>query len=160
MKCLCLRTPSLDETSDEWSIDHDVAQAVYTIESRANHVWMDTVGTLIVGSPERQIVGVLIVRFLEHQLSHPYSGSDSNGGSEPSLGRETIYWDSLPVFFFNLIKISYIQRYQNKTTIVVVFTLSIHTNYPEPHLLIHIQKQNFTFQLHIQSAEPTVMNPY
>ena len=33
-------------------------------------------------------------------LSHPVSRSDPNGGSELSLGRETIYWDSLPVFFF------------------------------------------------------------
>ena len=29
----------------------------------------------------------------------PDSRSDLNGGSEPSSGCETIYWDSLPVFF-------------------------------------------------------------
>ena len=33
-------------------------------------------------------------------LSHPDSRSDPIGGSEPSSGRETIYWDSLPDFFF------------------------------------------------------------
>ena len=32
-------------------------------------------------------------------LSHPNSRFDPKGGSEPSPGRETIYWDSLPVFF-------------------------------------------------------------
>ena len=39
---VCLRPPSLDETSDEWPIDHDVAHAVYTIESRADQVWTNT----------------------------------------------------------------------------------------------------------------------
>ena len=39
MKRVCLRPPSLDETSDKWSIDHDVAQAIYNIKSRADHVW-------------------------------------------------------------------------------------------------------------------------
>ena len=34
------------------------------------------------------------------KLSHPESRSDLIGGSEPSLGRETRYWDSLPDFFF------------------------------------------------------------
>ena len=42
MKSVCLGPPSLDETSDEWPIDHDVAQAVYTIESRMDHVWTNT----------------------------------------------------------------------------------------------------------------------
>ena len=32
-------------------------------------------------------------------LSHSDLWSDPNGGSEPGSGRETIYWDSLPVFF-------------------------------------------------------------
>ena len=39
MKCVCLRPPSLDETSDKWSIDQEVAQAVYTIKSRMDHIW-------------------------------------------------------------------------------------------------------------------------
>ena len=33
-------------------------------------------------------------------VSHPDSLSDLKGGSEISPGCETIYWDSLPVFFF------------------------------------------------------------
>ena len=47
-------------------------------------------------------------------LSRPISRSDPNGGSEPSPGRETIYWDSLLTFLdiggpksYNIIKISY-----------------------------------------------------
>ena len=42
MKFVCLGLPSLDETSDKWPIDHDVVQAVYTIEFYADHVWMNT----------------------------------------------------------------------------------------------------------------------
>ena len=42
MKRVCLGLPSLDETNDKWPIDHDVAQAVYTIESYADHVWTNT----------------------------------------------------------------------------------------------------------------------
>ena len=42
MKRVCLGPPSLDETSDKWLIDHDVAQSVYTIESCEDHVWMNT----------------------------------------------------------------------------------------------------------------------
>ena len=34
-------------------------------------------------------------------VSRPEARSDSNVGSEPGSGRETIYWDSLPVFFFS-----------------------------------------------------------
>ena len=43
------------------------------------------------------------------RMSHPNSRSDPIGGSEPGSGRETIYWDSLPDFFFfyNRIKISH-----------------------------------------------------
>ena len=39
MKRVCLGPPSLDETSDKWPIDHDVAQVIYTIKSCADHVW-------------------------------------------------------------------------------------------------------------------------
>ena len=42
MKCVCLKLPSLEKTSDEWSIGHDVAHAVYTIESRVDHIWTNT----------------------------------------------------------------------------------------------------------------------
>ena len=38
MKRVCLGSPSLDETSDEWLINHDVAYAVYNIKSHADHV--------------------------------------------------------------------------------------------------------------------------
>ena len=37
------------------------------ILNRGNQLWTCNVGTLIVGSPEHQIVGSLIVRFSEHQ---------------------------------------------------------------------------------------------
>ena len=33
-------------------------------------------------------------------MSRPDSRSDPIGGSEPSSGCETVYWDSLPDFFF------------------------------------------------------------
>ena len=33
-------------------------------------------------------------------MSHPDSWFDPICGSEPSSGCETIYWDSLPFFFF------------------------------------------------------------
>ena len=55
---------------------------------------------------------------------------------------------------YNCINISY-TKIQNKTTTVVVFTVSYTYSF-ESHL--HIQ--NYTFYLHDQSAEPTVMNPY
>ena len=78
-----------------------------------------------------------------YYVSHPNSRSDPNDGSEPSSGRETKYWDSLPALSdigvsksYNCINISY-TKIQNKTTIVVVFTLS-HIYSPESHL--HIQK--------------------
>ena len=93
-------------------------------------------------------------------MSHPDSWSDPNGGSESGSGRETIYWDSLLTFLdiggpksCNRIKILY-TKLQNKTTTVVVFTLSYTYNF-ESHL--HIQ--NYTLHLHDQSTEPTVMNP-
>ena len=94
-------------------------------------------------------------------MSHHNSRSDPNSGSELSLGRKTMYWDSLPALSdvgmsksYNCINISY-TIIQNKTTTVVVFTLS-HTYSSESYL--HIQ--NYTLHLHDQSAEPTVMNPY
>ena len=76
-------------------------------------------------------------------LSHPDPRSDPNGESEPSLGRETIYWDSLPALSdigvsksYNYINMLY-TKIQNRTTTVVVFIVS-HTYSPESHL--HIQK--------------------
>ena len=70
-------------------------------------------------------------------MSHPDSRS------EPGSGRETIYWDSLPTLSdigvsksYNCINMLY-TKIQNKTTTVVVFTVS-HTYNPESQL--HIQK--------------------
>ena len=76
------------------------------------------------------------------RVSRPDSRSDLIGGSESSSGCETIYWDSLLTFSdigrrksYNRIKISY-TKLQNKTTTVVVFTVSYTYSY-ESHL--HIQ---------------------
>ena len=38
--------------------------------------------------------------FYRLYMSQPDSQSDPIGGSEPSSGCKTIYWDSLPDFFF------------------------------------------------------------
>ena len=69
-------------------------------------------------------------------VSRPDSRSDSDGGSESGLGRETIYWDSLPVIFFKaelvpvgtqtisvITKIIYIYK---RTTTGVVSIKTIH----------------------------------
>ena len=98
-------------------------------------------------------------------LSHPASRSDPNGRSEPSSGRETIYWDSLPVFFLRaelvhvgiqtisiITKIIYI--YKRTTTEVV--SIKIYTHIPSP---IYIYK-NYTLTFTNQSAGHIVMNPY
>ena len=76
-------------------------------------------------------------------MSHPDSRSDLDGGSEPGSGCETIYWDSVPALSdigvpksYNCINMLY-TKIQNKTTTVVVFTVS-HTSNHESHL--HIQK--------------------
>ena len=78
-----------------------------------------------------------------HPMSHPDFRSDPDGGSEPSSGRKTIYWDSLPALSdigvsksYNCINMLY-TKIQNKTTTVVVFTMS-HIGNPESQL--HIQK--------------------
>ena len=76
-------------------------------------------------------------------------------------GGARLDWDSLPALSDVGISKSYkyinmlYTKIQNKTTTVVVFTVS-HKYSPESHL--HIQ--NYTLHLHDQSAEPTVMNPY
>ena len=76
-------------------------------------------------------------------LLRPNSRFDPIGGSELVSGRETIYWDSLPALSdinisnsYNYINISY-SKVQNKTTTVVVFTVS-YIYSTESHL--HIQK--------------------
>ena len=46
------------------------------------------------------VEGEVVQGSIEEVLSHLDSWSDPNGGSEPGSGRETIYWDSLPIYFF------------------------------------------------------------
>ena len=65
-----------------------------------------------------------------HKLSQLESQFDPIGRSEPSSGYETIYWDSLPALSdigisksHKYIDITY-TKVQNKTTTVVVFTVS------------------------------------
>ena len=102
-------------------------------------------------------------------MSHPESRSDPIGGSEPSSGCETIYWDSLPVFFLKaelvsvsiqtisvITKIIYIYKsYQNKATTGVV-SIKIYTHILSP---IYIYK---TVLLHLQIRVRNlhVVNPY
>ena len=66
-------------------------------------------------------------------MSHLDSRSDTNGGFEPGLGCEAIYWDSLITLSdismsksYNCINISK-TKIQNKTTTVVVLQCHIHT---------------------------------
>ena len=100
----------------------------------------------------------------KRKLSHPDSRSDQNGVYEPGPGRETIYWDSLPVFFLRaelvpvgiqtisiITKIIYIYK---RTTIEVV-SIKIYTHILSP---IYIYK-NCTFTFTNQSAEPTCSEP-
>ena len=92
--------------------------------------------------------------------------SDSNGGSEPSSGRETINWDSLPVFFFLKVELVHVGTqtisvitkiiYIYKRTTTGVVSIKIYTHIPSP---IYIYK-NCTFTFTNQSAGHTVMNPY
>ena len=97
-------------------------------------------------------------------LSRPDSWSDPIGGSEPSSGCETIYWDSLPDFFFksnlylwvwptsyNRIKTSYTyqKNYHRSGVHQNLYTIT------ESHLQIH----NCTFTFINQSAEPTCSEP-
>ena len=98
-------------------------------------------------------------------MSLPDSRSDPNGGSEPSPGRETIYWDSLPVFFFRaelvpvgIQTISVITKiiYIHKRTTIGVVSIKIYTHILSP---IYIYK-NCTFTFTNQSVGHTVMNPY
>ena len=76
-------------------------------------------------------------------------------GARPYIGTLYLFFSDIGVpKSYNRIKISY-TKLQNKTTTVVVFTVS-YTYSSESHL--HIQ--NYTLHLHDQSVEPTVMNPY
>ena len=63
---------------------------------------MDFVTHLPWTSWRHDAVWVIVDRLIKsaHFLSHPDSRSGPIGGSEPSSESETIYWDSLPDFFF------------------------------------------------------------
>ena len=80
-------------------------------------------------------------------LSHPDSRSDPISGSEPVSGRETIYWDSLLVFF---ITDTYTKELPPEWCPSNIYT------YTEFHS--HIQ--NYTYTFANQSVGHTVMNPY
>ena len=88
-------------------------------------------------------------------MSHPDSWSDPIGGSEPTSGCETIYWDSLPNFFFSkpnlylwvmgphLITESKYHIHIKRTTTGVV-SIKIYTHLPSPIykykiVLLHLQ---------------------
>ena len=76
-------------------------------------------------------------------MSHPNSRSYPNEESEPGLGHETIYWDSLPVFFSSEMNLylwvyKHIQKNYHRS--------GVHQNlytYTKSHL--HIQNYTFTF---------------
>ena len=99
-------------------------------------------------------------------LSHRDSRSDSIGGSEPSSGCETIYWDSLPDFFFNaeLVPVGYRPRSYNIIKILYTYqknyhgvvSIKIYTHLPSPiyrykTVLLHLQ---------IRARNLHVVNPY
>ena len=42
MKCVCLRTPSLNQTSDEAPIECDVLDELQTIEAESDHIRENT----------------------------------------------------------------------------------------------------------------------
>ena len=102
-----------------------------------------------------------------HAVSHPDSRSDPNDGFEPSSRCETIYWDSLPVFFFfqsqtctcgygpHLITESKYHIHIKRTTTGEV-SIKIHTHIPSPvykykTVLLHLQ---------IRARNLHVVNPY
>ena len=82
-------------------------------------------------------------------MSRPDSRSDPIGGSEPSSGCETIYWDSLPFFFFITESKYHIQIQKNYHRSGVHQYLYTYT---ESHL--HIQKLYF---LHLQIRAQNIL---
>ena len=98
-------------------------------------------------------------------LSYPDSRSDSIGGSEPSSGCETIYWDSLPDFFFqkpNLYLWVWSTSY-NRIKISYTYQKNYHRSGVHQNLYTftesHLQIQNCTFTFTNQSTEPTCSEP-
>ena len=103
-------------------------------------------------------------------MSHPDPRSDPNGGSEPSPGRETIYWDSLicslseltlvPIFLFiytiSVITKNHLHIYK-RTTIGVV-SIKIYTHILSPiYLYIYISNTNHQ-RLQKQCSEHLSLN--
>ena len=76
-------------------------------------------------------------------MSHPDSRSDPIGGSEPVSGCETIYWDSLPAFFFFIRESKYHLHIQNNNHRSGVHQI-LYT-YTGSHLCIHIPKTTLHF---------------
>ena len=98
---------------------------------------------------------------------YTFSRSDPIGGFEPSSGCETIYWDSLPFFFFSkpnlylwvmgphLITESKYHIHIKRTTTGVV-SIKIYTHLPRP-----IYKYKTVFlHLQIRAWNLHVVNPY
>ena len=98
------------------------------------------------------------------RMSRPVSRSDPIGRSKPSSGCETIYWDSLPDFFFlkpnwylwvwptsyNIIKISYQKNYHRS---------GVHQIYTHLSSLIYLYKTEL-LHLQIRARNLHVVNPY
>ena len=109
--------------------------------------------------------GVHLSKEQSPKMLHPDSRSDPIGGSEPSSGCETIYWDSLPDFFLSqtstygygphLITKSKYPIHIKRTTTGVV-SIKIYTHLPSPiykyiTVLLHLQ---------IRARNLHVVNPY
>ena len=88
---------------------------------------------------------------------HPPPNLDGRRGAR-------LYWDSLPAFSniggpksYNKIKISY-TRYKNKTTTIVVFTVSIHIVLSP--IYINIYQKLYIYIYIIRAQNLQVMDPY
>ena len=88
------------------------------------------------------------------KLSRPDFRSDPIGEFEPSSGYETIYWDSLPVFFFFITESKY-HIHIKRTTTGVVSIKSIHI-FQVPCTYIKI----VLLHLQIRAWNLHVVNPY
>ena len=107
-----------------------------------------------------------LLRFAHPVVSHPDSKSNPIGGSEPVSECETIYWDSLPDFFFfnsrsgtcgygpHLITKSKSHIHKQKN----YHRSGVHQNL-HPFTESHLQIQNCPFTITNQSTEPTCSEP-
>ena len=100
------------------------------------------------------------------ELSHPDSRSDLIGGSEPSSGFETIYWDSLPDFFFKaeLVPVGYGPTSYNRIKISYTYQKNYHRSGVHQNLYTftesHLQIQTVLLHLQIRARNLHVVNPY